>query len=406
MNELRQSASGTISRRSVLKAGALGGVATFLAACGTKGTATASPSASAAPSASESASGADGATPSPTLNFANWTYYIDVDPNDQKKHPSLDAFKAKYGTTINYQEAIEDNESFFGAIQPALQAGADTGWDIVTMTDWMAARLIRLGWIDEINHANTPNLVANIKDAYKTVAWDPDVAHHAPWQSGMTGLGFDPEVTGELTSLTAFFTPDPRWKGKTEFLTEMRDTMGLAMLHLGLDPTKPTREACDQAVAALQKAKDDGIVRALKGNSYAEDLKAGDAVLVMGWSGDMVQVLVDKPNLKFNIGDEGGMLWTDNMMIPKGAQHKGTAELWIDFYYQPEIAAMVEAYVNYICPCKGADAVLKASNPDVANNPLIFPPDDLMAKLRVFGALTEDDERYFNEQFAKVLGVG
>ena len=144
----------------------------------------------------------------------------------------------------------------------------------------------------------------------------------------------------------------------------------------------------------------------LSGNAYAEDLKAGNVVLAMAWSGDMVQVLTDKPGMKFVVAKEGGMLWTDNNLIPKGAAHKGTAELLIDFYYQPEIAAEVEAYVNYICPVKGAAEVLMATNPDVANNPLIFPPADILAKLHIFGGLSEADETYFNQQFATVTGKG
>jgi len=416
-----------ISRRRLLQGSALMGVAAFLAACGTKGTAaTAAPSVApttaasaaasqaAAASGSAAASAAPSATPVPTaaptdapgaVNWANWTYYIDID-DKTKKHPTLDAFTKSTGIEVKYQEVVDDNESFFGTIQPQLQAGQDTGWDIITLTDWMAARLIRLGWVQSFNLDNMPNFVANLKDNYKGVGWDPDGSHHAPWQSGMTGLGFDPTKTGDLTSLAVFFTPDPRWKGKTELLSEMRDTIGLTMLHLGLDPAQPTRDACDKAVAALQQAKADGIIRSLKGNSYAEDLKAGNAVLVMAWSGDMVQVLVDKPGIKFTIADEGGMLWTDNSMIPNGALHKNGAEKLIDYYYIPENAALVEDYVNYICPCKGADEALKKIDPSVASNPLIFPPDSITAKLHIFGALTEDDETYFNQQFAKVIGVG
>ena len=413
-----------ITRRRLLQGSALMGVAAFLAACGTKGTvATPSPSAAApstgastAPSeAAATASVAPSVTPVPTaapsdapgaINWANWTYYMDVDPKDQKKHPTLAAFTKSTGLEVKYQEVIDGNESFFGTIQPPLQGGQDTGWDIITMTDWMAARLIRLGWVQSFNAANMPNFAANLKDNYKGVGWDPDGSHHAPWQSGMTGIGFDPAKTGSVTSLAAYFTADPRWKGKTELLDEMRDTIGLTMLYLGLDPAQPTRDACDKSVAALQKAKDDGIIRGLKGNSYAEDLKSGDAVLVMAWSGDMVQVLVDKPGIKFNIADEGGMLWTDNSMIPNGAKHKNGAEKLIDYYYIPENAALVEDYVNYICPCKGADVALKKIDAAVATNPLIFPPDSTTAKLHIFGGLTEDDETYFNQQFAKVLGVG
>jgi len=404
----------SITRRQLLAGGALAGVSAFLAACGTSGTA--SESASSAPSAAESSAPAASetaaptpeptATPSAKVNWANWTYYIDVDPNDQTKHPTLEKFKAKYGTTVDYQEVVDDNESFFGTIKPALDAGQDTGWDVVTLTDWMAQKLVRLGWVEQFNTANMPNLVANLKDSYRNLAWDPNNDHHAPWQSGMTGLGFNEKVTGPVTSMAQYFTADPKWKGKTDGLTEMRDALGLTMLLNGDDPTQPTRDACDRAVAKLEKAKSDGIIRDFKGNAYAEDLKSGDAVLAMAWSGDMVQALVDKPTLKFAVPTEGGMLWTDNQLIPKGAAHKGTAELLIDFFYDPEIAAEVEDYVNYICPVKGADVAMAKLDPEVAKNPLIFPPQDVQDKLHIFGPLEEADETYFNQQFAKVLGVG
>lgn len=408
-----------ITRRRVLAAGALAGFGAFLAACGTSGTKSTEPtgaaSASAAPSATAEATAAAtaeasasaeaaGATPSAELNWANWTYYLDYD-DATKKYPSLEAFTKEYGTKVNYSEVIDDNNSFFGTIKPALEAGQDTGWDVITMTDWMAARLIRLGWIEELNLANMPDFTKNLKDIYKGFAWDPEMKHHAPWQSGMTGLGYAKDKTGMLDTLEVLFTADPKWNGKVDYLSEMRDAEGLTMLSLGLDPTNPTRQACDAATAKMQKAVDDGIVRAFKGNAYAEDLKSGDAVLSMAWSGDMVQALIDKPTLQFSVGKEGGIIWTDNMMIPNGAQHKGTAELLMNYYYRPEVAALVTAYVNYLTPVVGADKILIKDNPDIAKNPLIFPPADVTARLHDFGALSEADEAYFNDAFAKVSGV-
>jgi spermidine/putrescine transport system substrate-binding protein len=423
-----------ITRRRLLQGSALMGVAAFLAACGTKGTAASAPASaadSAAPTASSSAAGSSAvagasatasaaptssptpgptATPSPSLKWANWTYYMDISA-DGKTHPTLDAFTKKYGTKIDYEEVIDDNETFFGKIQPALQAKQDTGWDIITMTDWMAARLIRLGWVQSFNLANMPNFVANLKDKYKKLPWDPDCSWHAPWQSGMTGIGFDKNVTGDITSLASLFTADPRWTGKVDMLTEMRDTIALTMLLLGLDPANPTRDACDKAVAKLNQAKSDGIIRGFKGNAYAKDLREGSASLSMAWSGDMIQVLTDtaknkKLDIKFVVPDEGGMLWTDNSMIPNGAQHKGTAELLIDWYYIPANAVLVTDYVNYLTPCNGVDEALKKLDPAAADNPLIFPPAATLDKLHIFGQLSEADEKYFNEQFATVLGVG
>jgi spermidine/putrescine transport system substrate-binding protein len=328
---------------------------------------------------------------------------MDVD-EATSKFPTLEQFKEKYGTTVNYKEVIDDNDTFIGTIKPQLEAGQDTGWDLITVTDWMASRLIRLGWVEQMDLGNMPNVTANLQDVYKGVTWDPTNDHHVPWQSGMTGLGYDKAKTGDLTSLAALF--DLKYKGSIDYLTEMRDTIGLTMLKLGLDPAKATNADCDAAVAEIKRVQDAGMNALFKGNAYAEDLKSGDAVLSMAWSGDMVQALVDKPTLKFTIADEGGMLWTDNNMIPKGAKNKYTAEVMTDFCYDPKIAAQIEAYVNYICPVKGAAEVLLAADPDVANNPLIFPPADILAKLHIFGGLDEATEKYFNEQFATLTGLG
>jgi spermidine/putrescine transport system substrate-binding protein len=402
-----------LSRRRFVQGSAMAGFAVFLAACGRAGASTA-PSvavASAAPTGTAAAAGAPSASAAPTpkpsmsaeLNWANWTYYMDYDEKT-KTFKTLEDFKAKYGTTVKYSESIDDNDTFVGTIKPQLEAGQDTGWDLITLTDWMAARLIRLGWVEQMDLGNLPNVTANLQDVYKNVTWDPTGDHHVPWQSGMTGLGYDKAKTGELTSLDALW--DVKYKGKVDYLTEMRDTIGLTMLKLGLDPSKATNADCDAAIAEIKKAKDAGVIRAFKGNAYAEDLKSGDVVLAMAWSGDMVQALVDKPTLQFTVADQGGMLWTDNCMVPKGAAHAYTAQVMIDFCYDPKIAAQIEAYVNYICPVKGAAEVLLADDPDVANNPLIFPPKEILDRLHIFNGLDEATEKYFNDQFATVTGLG
>ena len=399
-----------LSRRRFVQGSAMAGFAVFLAACGKSGS-SAAPSAAAtaaAPSSAPSVAPSASAEPTPKpstsaeLNWANWTYYLDFDPKT-KKSPTLDQFKEKYGTTVNYVESIDDNDLFVGTIKPQLEGGQDTGWDLMCLTDWMAARLIRLGWVEQMDLGNMPNVVANLQDVYRNVTWDSTNDHHVPWQSGMTGLGFDKAKTGDLTSANEFF--DPKYKGKVDYLTEMRDTIGLTMIKLGLDPSKATNADCDAAIVEIKKAKDAGIIRAFKGNEYAEDLKSGNIVLSMAWSGDIVQAQPDKPSLAFNVATEGGMLWSDNCLIPKGAKNAYTAQVMIDFCYDPTIAAQVEEAVNYICPVKGAAEVLLAKNPDIANNPLIFPPADVLARLHIFNGLDEATEKYFNEQFATVTGL-
>jgi len=411
MNETPRPIAGQLSRRRFVQGAAMAGFATFLAACGRAGSSAAPSTAasvapSTAPSVAPSVEASVAPTPKPSmateLNWANWTYYMDVD--DAGKFPTLEQFKAKYGTTVNYKEVIDDNDSFIGTIRPQLEAGQDTGWDLIVVTDWMAARLIRLKWVEQMDLGNLPNVTANLQDVYRDVTWDPTNDHHVPWQSGMTGLGYDQAKTGDLTSLDAFF--DLKYKGSIDYLTEMRDTIGLTMLKLGLDPSKATNADMDAAVAEIKRVQDAGMNALFKGNAYAEDLKSGDAVLAMAWSGDMVQALLDKPTLRFTIADQGGMLWTDNCLIPNAAKNAYTAQVMIDFCYDPKIAAQIEAYVNYICPVKGAAEVLLASDPDVANNPLIFPPPEILARLHIFNGLDEATEKYFNEQFATLTGLG
>ena len=398
-----------ISRRTFLHGTSLAGFAAFLAACGTQGTQsqapTAGPPATSGPPATTGPSTAPTPPPSPSaeLNFANWTYYMDPDPDDETKFKTLEDFRAEYGTVVNYQEVIDDNETFMGTIQPQLQAGQDTGWDIIVVTDWMAARIIRLGWAEQMDLGNMPNVTANLQDAYKGVSWDSTNDHHVPWQSGMTGLGFDRDSTGDLTSVHEFF--DLKYKDQIDYLSEMRDTVGLTMIHLGADPGAATRADCDAVIAEISRVQNEGMNANFRGNAYARDLIRGDVVLSMAWSGDMVLALPDNPNLGFAVPEEGGMLWTDNCVIPTGAVNKYTAELMIDFVYRPEIAAQLAAYINYITPVKGAGEILIASDPDMANNPLIFPPEDILSRLHIFVGLSEEDEAYFDEQFATLLGL-
>ena len=403
-----------ITRRTMLQGSALAGVSAFLAACGTTAQSSApSAAATVAPSASAGAEATPAGpteqpTPSDVLNFANWPLYIDQDESTPPKSPTLEQFTAKYGTKVNYVEAVNDNESFFGTIQPPLQAGQDSGWDLIVLTDWMASRVIRLGWVEKIDTANTPAFVANVADVYKGVPWDPDTNLRAPWQSGMTGLGFDESVTGALTSLASLWTDDARWKGRVWMLSEMRDTVGLTLLKLGLRPEDVTEADAATAFAEITKAVDAGIVRSFLGNDYKESLVKGDLVLGTAWSGDIIQAQLEKGSLRFAIPDEGGMLWTDNMLIPKGAQHKYTAELMIDWVYDPTIAAQIAAYVQYVSPVKGAkEAIAASSDPEVAalaQNPLMFPDDATLAKVHIFKALSEAEETSFNDQFSTVIG--
>jgi spermidine/putrescine transport system substrate-binding protein len=336
-----------------------------------------------------------------TLNFSNWPLYIDVDKN--KRHATLDAFSKKFGVNVNYTEDINDNPSFFGKIQGPLSRGQSIQRDIIVMTDssGFPGRMIKLGWLDKLDKQSIPN-AKNLLDVQLHPSWDPNREYSLPWQSGMTGIGYDPnKVGGELKSIDELLT-NPKLKGKVTLLSELADSVGLVMLANGDDPSKVSGPAYDKAIAKMKKAVDSGQVRQFTGNDYAPLLAKGDVWACMAWSGDMVQLQNDHPHLKWNLPDSGGMIWTDNMLIPKGGDVY-TASVLMNYYYDPKVAAAVEDYVNYICPVKGADAVLKKTDPKVANNPLIFPTQAMLANAHQFDSAAAQDEAY-KTKFAQLTG--
>ena len=380
-----------VSRRTVLKVGAAAaGTAAFLAACGTSGSST---SPSPKPSQSD--------TISDVVNVANWTLYIDLS-EDELARPTVAAFEAEYGTKVNYVEAINDNDSFFGTIQAPLKAGEDTGWDIATLTDWMAARIIRLGWAEKLKTAHMSNFTANLLDVYKGRSFDPSVEYLAPWAGIVGGIAANKTTAGFVKSFKDLF--DPRLKGKVSLLTEMRDTIGLAMLANGDDPAKADRASFDRAIALIEPSVADGTVRAFTGNDYKELIVKGDVAACVAWRGDTVQIGYEDANIVWVTPTDGCTFSSDNMLIPLGAAHKYTAEKWMDWYYKPEIAAQLTAYVQYVSPVKGTKEEIAKIDASLATDPFIFPDAALEAQLNVFAGLSEEDEIYMNDAFSALQG--
>jgi len=423
-----------LSRRRLFRGAGLAGATALLAACGVKGTkdagsgaATSAPGTSAAGSSAAGASAASGpagattASAGPTttpaapsvpdtsdadklVNWSNWPEYIDIDENDPNTHPSIDAFAKETGIKVNYTEDINDNNQFFAKIQPQLSAGQPITADLFVMTDWMIPKLITLGLIQEIDHSNIPNL-KNLAPQQQNVDFDPGRKYSITWQQGLTGIAFNPDLTGGPVDSMDQILTDPKLKGKVTLLSEMEDTIGLVLLDLGFDPGDFTDEQFDQAIAKVRAAVDAGQIRQFTGNDYGQGLASGDIAAAVAWTGDVVQLKADNPGLDYALPKAGGLIWSDNFVIPILTPHKRNAEKLIDFYFRPEIAAQVADYINYITPVVGAKEVLMKDDPDVAKNQLIFPSEETLANTHVFMALDADQEKRYNAAFAKVSGA-
>jgi spermidine/putrescine transport system substrate-binding protein len=385
-----------INRRQLLRRGAAGALsvsaAAFLAACG-GGNAL---SGSGKKETKVIPNGKIGKT----LNFSNWPLYIDV---DHGKHPTLINFQKKYGTHVNYTEEINDNTEFFGKVHQQLANGSSGGRDIIVLTDWMAGKVIRLGYIEKLNKSALPNVQANLIDTLKHPDFDPNRDYSVPWQSGQTGLIYRQDKVGNISSVNEIF--NPKWKGKVTMLTEMRDSVGLTMLAMGHDPSNGTLAQELAAIDLIGKNARNGQIRRFTGNDYLKDLPRGDTYIAYGWSGDAVQLQSDNKNIRFVHPKEGFMLWTDNMMIPVGAPHAYTAEVFMNYIYQPQVEAPIEAYVNYVPPVKGTKEALVKLDPSIAANPLIFPDATTLQRAKAFKQLSPQEEDKVNSAFQKVIGA-
>jgi spermidine/putrescine transport system substrate-binding protein len=332
------------------------------------------------------------------LRFDNWPAYIDEE--------TVDLFTEASGLDFTYTENINDNNEYFAKVQADLSAGRDIGADIIAPTYWMAGRLIDLGWVQELPLDDIPN-AANLVPALQKPAWDPNGTHSLPWQSGMTGLAYNRAAAGrDLTSLEDLF--DPAFAGKIAMLTEMRDTVGLMMLLEGQDPAEATYDSAQSAFERIESAKADGVIRQFTGNDYMDDLASGNFVACIGWSGDIAQLALENPDLKFVIPEEGGMSWADTMVVPNGAENADNVAAWMDYVYEPENAARITEYVGYNSPVEGVQEILAAGNEDqkaLSESVLLFPDDETLSRLHVFAALDEGEESQFDERFSAIIGA-
>ena len=302
------------------------------------------------------------------FNISNWVGYIDKGENG-----TIAEFEAKYpGGTVNYTEDVNDNASFFGKVQPLLEQGESGGRSMFVVTDWMAKQMHDLGYLQEIDYADVPNVDANLKDSLRSPEFDPDRSFSIPWQSGMTGLLVNTKEAPDVESVNDLF--DPKYKGRVTVLTELRDTIPLMLKADGIDPNEATTDEWLEEIDKLQQAVDSGQLRRFTGNDYVQDLSNGNVVASIGWSGDVE--LISNDDVEWRMPTEGCIIWSDNMVIPVGAPNTPAALAWADFVYDPKVQADISDYVRYVSPVQGIEEV----NPELAKDPLVNPPEDFTAE--------------------------
>ncbi|MFC9704633.1 spermidine/putrescine ABC transporter substrate-binding protein [Streptomyces sp. NPDC056943] len=387
-----------MSRRSLLRGIGGVGAAAALAGCGVP----------AAYVDERDRAGRDLSARDRTLDFANWPLYIDTDDDDTAKRPTLDAFRARTGISVRYTEEINDNDEFFGKIGPSLMNHQETGRDLIVVSDWMAARFVRLGWVQEMDRAAQPHVAKHLNPQLLNPAFDAGRLHSVPWQSGITGIAYNRKKLGrELRSTKELWADDLR--GKVTLLSGLDESMSLLLQGNGVDVTRWTRDdfhaLCEQIEGLVRKKH----IRRFTGNDYIKDLSTGDVLACQAYSGDVIQLQADNPDIEFVVPEEGGELWAESLLIPNRAQHKSNAEKLVDYYYEPEVAAELAAWVNYVCPVPAAQAVLADSGDEdlvaLAEDPLIFPDADMRGRLAIARDIRADERQEFAKRWNGIVGL-
>jgi len=301
------------------------------------------------------------------LTISNWPGYID--PGSKG---TVAEFEDETGVKVDYIEDVNENDAFFGKLQPQLEQGESGGRSIFVVTDWMAKQMYDLGYLQEINHDDLPTVFENILPNLESPGFDPERRFSVPWQSGMGGVWVDTSKAPEIRSVNDLF--DPKYKGKVTMLGELQETVPLVMLAEGVDPSEADNDAWFKAIDKIKAAADSGQIRDFTGNEYTEDLTAGNIVAAIGWSGDAS--LIENKNAEWRMPSEGCTLWSDNMVIPVGAPNTAAALGWMDFVYDPKVAVDITEYVEYISPVEGVKDLLEKRGSELAESEIVFPTEE------------------------------
>ncbi|MEU6388819.1 spermidine/putrescine ABC transporter substrate-binding protein [Streptomyces sp. NPDC046939] len=397
-----QHLSSQVTRRSLLRA--LGGGAGALAA-GALAAGCGVPAAYVAPG---ERAGRDLSSAQKRLTWANWPLYIDVDDDDPSRRPTLDAFGERTGIQVTYTEEINDNDEFFGKISPSLMNHQRTGRDLVVISDWMCSRFVRLGWVQEMDRARQPNVTEHLDPLLRSPAFDPGRRFTVPWQSGITGIAYNKRRLGrEIKHVGDLWADD--LKGRVTLLSGLDESFALLMQGNGVDITRWTADDFHRVCDQVEKLVTSQHIRRFTGNDYIKDLSSGDVLACQAYSGDVIQLQADDPDIAFVVPEEGAELWAESLMIPNLADHKANAERLIDYYYEPEVAAALAAWVNYVCPVPAARDVLAAAKDRetaaLAEDPLIFPDTAMRSRLAIARDIAPSERTEFAKRWNAIAGL-
>ncbi|BBY42336.1 polyamine ABC transporter substrate-binding protein [Mycolicibacterium celeriflavum] len=336
----------------------------------------------------------DGGPANGTLRISNWPLYM--------ADGFIAAFQQASGITVDYKEDFNDNEEWFAKVKEPLSRKQDIGADLVVPTAFMATQVRNLNWLNDFSEGGIPNK-KNLRRDMLDAQMDPGRKFSAPYVTGMVGLAYNRAATGrEITRIDDLW--DPAFKGRVSLLSDFQDGLGMIMQSQGADPASPNTESVQKAVDLVREQKDKGQIRRFTGNDYAPDLAAGNVVIAQAYSGDVVQLQADNPDLQFVVPDSGGTDFVDTMVIPYTTQNQKAAEAWIDFVYDRANYAKLIAFTQFVPVLSDMTAELDKIDPNLARNELINPPQATLDRIKAWAPLEDEQKQQYATMYAAVTG--
>lgn len=378
----------TLSRRHILQGAGIGAAALTLAACSDSGPVR--------PSAAT-----DNSETQKAVRIDSWETYRNTTDED---FPSVERFAGSFGVDVTYTSAVKDDNLYYNQVKANLAAGNDIGADAVVLSQSMVARWIQLGYLQEFTQSRMP-AVANIRERFRSAAHDPSRRFSMPWRSGFTGLAWNKEAVPEgLNSVDQLW--DASLKGRVGVMSNMQSTMGLLMTHEGVDISSSEWGETEFAasVSVLRDKVTTGHITAIKGNQYLDDLKTGATVAAFARSADILRLNEEAGDQwSFALPSRGGVLWTQDIVIPIGSQRRTHVENFVNYYYDPTVAVEVAAKTHFISPVEIRNEATGSLAPEILGNVNVFPTPVTLQSAKTFRHLSSAEEQQFMAQYQTVL---
>ncbi|MBR6552624.1 MAG: spermidine/putrescine ABC transporter substrate-binding protein [Clostridia bacterium] len=326
-----------------------------------------------------------------SINVYNWGEYI-----SDGSEGSLDVnkeFTQKYGIKVNYT-TFESNENMYNKLQ---SGGAN--YDVVIPSDYMIAKLIEEDMLVELDYSNIPNY-QYILSKYKNLFFDPENKYTVPYTVGMVGLIYNTTmVTDEVDSWSILW--NEKYKGEILMFNNPRDAFGIAQFLLGQSINTHNTEDWDKAIELLKEQRP--LVSSYVMDEVYNKMENGEAAFAPYYAGDYLTMADVNPDLAFVYPKEGVNYFVDAMCIPKTAENKEAAELYINFMLEEDIAV---ANANYICYASPHALVLESDDYDLKGEPVLYPDESEMPKTESFENLSYDIQNYMSQLWSELKVEG